>query len=357
MSEELIAAITRPAHRHRPTRASAGGDGSAKPSRSPTCATSRTSPVNEIILRAGFRARADRAAAASRRHRRRAGGAAQGARRIPADHRRPAADLRGAVGAGDPERPAVPRDRGEEPAARGREPAQVAVPRQHEPRAAHAAQRHPRLHRADPRRHLRRDAGQDAQRARARAEQRQAPARPDQRRARPVQDRGRPAHAVARRLFDQGRRAQRVRRGRAAGQRARSSRFKVEVPPDLPTGRGDERRLTQVLLNLVGNAIKFTDTGEVAIKAAAANGAFTVAVRDTGPGIAAADQGKIFEEFQQVDSSITQEEGRHRARACRSPSASSRCTAAASGSSPNSGRARPSRSRVPVKVEQQARHA
>ena len=74
-------------------------------------------------------------------------------------------------------------------------------------------------------------------------------------------------------------------------------KFKVEVPPSLPSGRGDERRLTQVLLNLVGNAIKFTDSGEVAIKASAADGAFTVAVRDTGPGISAADQGKLFQEF------------------------------------------------------------
>jgi signal transduction histidine kinase/putative methionine-R-sulfoxide reductase with GAF domain len=85
--------------------------------------------------------------------------------------------------------------------------------------------------------------------------------------------------------------------------------LKVEVPPHLPAARGDERKLTQVLLNLVGNAIKFTDTGEVAIKAFAANGSFTVAVRDTGPGIAEPEQAKIFEEFQQADSSITKKKG------------------------------------------------
>ena len=81
--------------------------------------------------------------------------------------------------------------------------------------------------------------------------------------------------------------------------------FKAEVAPDLPGGRGDERRLSQVLLNLVGNAIKFTDKGEIAIRASVANRVFTVAVCDTGPGIPAADQAKIFEEFQQADSSIT----------------------------------------------------
>jgi len=81
--------------------------------------------------------------------------------------------------------------------------------------------------------------------------------------------------------------------------------FIVELPPALPVARGDDRRLTQVLLNLVGNAIKFTDQGEVAIKASATNGAYTIAVRDTGPGILPADQEKIFEEFQQVDSSAT----------------------------------------------------
>jgi signal transduction histidine kinase len=59
----------------------------------------------------------------------------------------------------------------------------------------------------------------------------------------------------------------------------------------------------------VGNAIKFTDTGEVAVQASAANGAFTIAVRDTGPGVSEADQAKIFEEFQQADSSSTKKKG------------------------------------------------
>ena len=85
--------------------------------------------------------------------------------------------------------------------------------------------------------------------------------------------------------------------------------FKVEVAPQLPPGHGDGRRLTQVLINLVGNAIKFTDAGEVAIKAEANNGSFYVSVRDTGPGISAADQAKLFQEFQQADNAITKKKG------------------------------------------------
>jgi signal transduction histidine kinase len=85
--------------------------------------------------------------------------------------------------------------------------------------------------------------------------------------------------------------------------------FKVEVPLELPLGWGDERRLTQVLLNLVSNAIKFTEVGEVMIKVSAANGTFIVSLRDTGVGIDPADQGRIFEEFQQADSSITKKTG------------------------------------------------
>ena len=85
--------------------------------------------------------------------------------------------------------------------------------------------------------------------------------------------------------------------------------LKVEVPTELSPGRGDGRRLTQVLINLVGNAIKFTDTGEVLIKAAATDGSFHLSVRDTGPGISAADQSKLFQEFQQADNAITKKKG------------------------------------------------
>jgi signal transduction histidine kinase len=83
----------------------------------------------------------------------------------------------------------------------------------------------------------------------------------------------------------------------------------ADVPEGLPVGRGDERRIAQVLLNLVGNAIKFTDKGRVEISVTAENGTFTVAVSDTGAGIAPEDQERIFEEFQQVDSSSTREKG------------------------------------------------
>ncbi len=84
---------------------------------------------------------------------------------------------------------------------------------------------------------------------------------------------------------------------------------KLDVPMGLSQARGDERRLAQVLLNLVGNALKFTDKGEIKISARQADGSFTVAVSDTGPGIAPSDQAKIFEEFQQADNSLTKAKG------------------------------------------------
>src|SRR5260370_42417262 len=77
----------------------------------------------------------------------------------------------------------------------------------------------------------------------------------------------------------------------------------------MPMAHGDARRVSQVLLNLVGNAIKFTDVGEVEIRASAANGQFALTVRGTGPGIADADPERIFGEFQQIDNSNTRQKG------------------------------------------------
>ena len=81
------------------------------------------------------------------------------------------------------------------------------------------------------------------------------------------------------------------------------------IADDLPPAEGDERRVTQVLLNLVGNAIKFTESGGIAIDVAAADGTFQIAVADTGPGIALEDQQLVFEEFRQIDNSSTRTKG------------------------------------------------
>ena len=85
--------------------------------------------------------------------------------------------------------------------------------------------------------------------------------------------------------------------------------LKTDVGKRLPLGLGDEQRLTQVLLNLVGNAIKFTNTGEVRITATAVNGHFSVAVTDTGPGIPPEELKRVFEQFHQIDNSNTKAKG------------------------------------------------
>ncbi|MBP1740604.1 MAG: histidine kinase,HAMP protein,histidine kinase,cache, partial [Deltaproteobacteria bacterium] len=85
--------------------------------------------------------------------------------------------------------------------------------------------------------------------------------------------------------------------------------LKVTVPRSLTAGRGDGQRIAQVLLNLVGNAIKFTEEGEVRVDVTTSNGNFLVSVSDTGPGLSEADQQKIFEEFNQADNSSTRKKG------------------------------------------------
>ncbi|MEO5765267.1 MAG: ATP-binding protein [Casimicrobiaceae bacterium] len=81
------------------------------------------------------------------------------------------------------------------------------------------------------------------------------------------------------------------------------------VAGELPPVQADERRVTQVLVNLVGNALKFTDAGEVEVSVTADATEFAVTVRDTGPGIAPEFHERIFEEFQQADTSTTRPKG------------------------------------------------
>jgi len=83
----------------------------------------------------------------------------------------------------------------------------------------------------------------------------------------------------------------------------------VKVPTDLTIDKGDEQRIAQVFLNLLGNAIKFTEKGEVSVEVVVSNESFLVSVSDTGLGLSEADQKKIFEEFRQADGSSTREKG------------------------------------------------
>jgi signal transduction histidine kinase len=79
---------------------------------------------------------------------------------------------------------------------------------------------------------------------------------------------------------------------------------------DVDVVEGDERRIRQVIFNLLSNAVKFTPAGgAVDVSAAQVNGEVRVAVADTGPGIRAEDQERIFEEFQQTGVGIEQREG------------------------------------------------
>ncbi|MFL5962677.1 MAG: ATP-binding protein [Gaiellaceae bacterium] len=87
-------------------------------------------------------------------------------------------------------------------------------------------------------------------------------------------------------------------------------RLSLEFASDVDLVRGDERRLRQVAFNLLSNAVKFTPAGgSVAVSTVRVDGEVRVSVTDTGPGIAADDQERIFEEFQQTGIGIGQAEG------------------------------------------------
>jgi len=81
------------------------------------------------------------------------------------------------------------------------------------------------------------------------------------------------------------------------------------VPPDLPLGHGDGKRITQCLMNLAGNALKFTREGSVEIRVERQGESLLFAVSDTGIGIPADQVESIFEEFRQVDATVSRDFG------------------------------------------------
>lgn len=82
-----------------------------------------------------------------------------------------------------------------------------------------------------------------------------------------------------------------------------------EIPENTPLVEGDENRLLQILYNLVGNAVKFTDSGYVKISSAVHGNSMEISVEDTGVGIESDRLEAIFTLFEQADGSVSREYG------------------------------------------------
>jgi signal transduction histidine kinase len=79
----------------------------------------------------------------------------------------------------------------------------------------------------------------------------------------------------------------------------------VEIAPEVGTMLGDRRRVEQVVMNLVSNALKFTEQGGVTLRCGVEDGHVVVSVRDTGIGISPEDQSRLFRPFEQIDSGLS----------------------------------------------------
>ena len=89
--------------------------------------------------------------------------------------------------------------------------------------------------------------------------------------------------------------------------RQRGLTLRIEVDPDVPlVVAGDPKRVCQILLNLLGNAIKFTERGHVALRVETVDSGVRFTVADTGPGLDPAQQARLFQRFSQVDGESTQ---------------------------------------------------
>ena len=86
-------------------------------------------------------------------------------------------------------------------------------------------------------------------------------------------------------------------------------KFSANAQPEIPLAYGDGKRVTQCIMNLAGNALKFTKQGQVEISVERLNGLLRYRVSDTGIGIAPDQLERVFGEFRQVDAAITREFG------------------------------------------------
>jgi signal transduction histidine kinase len=85
--------------------------------------------------------------------------------------------------------------------------------------------------------------------------------------------------------------------------------FRCAVPAEPIRMTSDIDKIRQILVNLAGNAIKFTDEGEVALELSRGNGEVCLRVRDTGIGIARPDIDRLFKPFAQLDTGLTRRHG------------------------------------------------
>lgn len=83
----------------------------------------------------------------------------------------------------------------------------------------------------------------------------------------------------------------------------------AEIPEDIPYALADEDRFNQIMYNLIGNAVKFTEEGYIKIYAAYENDYVKIVVEDTGEGMPEDKMSKIWEAFEQIDTSITRKHG------------------------------------------------
>jgi two-component system phosphate regulon sensor histidine kinase PhoR len=92
--------------------------------------------------------------------------------------------------------------------------------------------------------------------------------------------------------------------------KVKSISFKLNLAPELPKIRADETRFSQVMINLLDNAIKYTpENGSVTVTAKVVNNSLQVDIKDTGIGISEKDLPRIFERFYRVDKARSRELG------------------------------------------------